>query len=195
MASSRADSGVSSLLIANENLRRDLLLKDNELAKVRKLLDDKERKLDEAVAQRTGATRELDRLTRDTEKLHREISILRTDKASLEAAAADNAVYTKKLEARLTSGGKDFLLEQNTRMKQGLQQGALEAEALRASVAAHKSELERAMREIEVLVRSSRRPPRFRLLLAHLAFLSLCHLSSLSFRRLPRSSFVPRSCT
>jgi predicted nuclease with TOPRIM domain len=154
MAGTGKDAGVASLLIANENLRKDLLMKDNEVVKLRKLLEERDRKLDDAVTFRTSATRELDQLNRELQRAQKEVGILRSEKSALDAANTDNAAYIRKLEARLTSGGKDYLLEQNVKLKASVQQLASEKDAAVATGAAQKAELERAMREIEVLVRA-----------------------------------------
>lgn len=143
---------MSSLLAANESLRKDLLSKDSELVKLRKLLDERDRKLDEAVSFRATATRELDQLGRELQRAQKEVSILRADKASADAVHAENASYIKKLEARLTAGGKDFLLDQNLKLKASIDKLTVDNEQLAASNAGQKAELERAMREIEVLV-------------------------------------------
>lgn len=148
------DAGVSSLLAANESLRKDLLSKDSELVKLRKLLDERDRKLDDAVSFRATATRELDQLGRELQRAQKEVSILRADKASTDAVHAENASYIKKLEARLTAGGKDFLLDQNLKLKASIDKLTADNEQLAASNAGQKAELERAMREIEVLVRA-----------------------------------------
>lgn len=153
--SASAQATIQTLLNEKENLRRELLLKDNEAVKLRRLLDEKEARKDEAVKDRTAASREAQHLRADLTKAQKEISILKQEKATLDAAALETASYVRKLESKLTGNGKDFLLTQNVQLKSALEQLRGEHEALVSSASAQKSELERAMREIEVLVSGS----------------------------------------
>jgi chromosome segregation ATPase len=145
------DSSVASLLIARDNLQRDINMKDNELQRLRKMLDERDRKLDEAVINRASASREVDKLHRENDRLSKEVAALRLEKQTSDASIAENATYTKKLEARLTAGGKDFLIEQNTKFKQQMQSIKAENDALLNTVNMQKLELERAIKEIEIL--------------------------------------------
>lgn len=147
------DGTVASLVISNENLRRDITLKENEIARWRKLHEERERKLDDAVSFRASASRELERNQRELDRANKEVAIMRQDKQKVDATLAENALYIKKLEARLTGGGKDFLIEQNTKLKSALQASKAESEGLQGRVADQRQELERAVREIEILVR------------------------------------------
>lgn len=111
-ATVRSDATVSSLLLTVEASKREIAARDADLARLRKLLDDKERRLDDATAYRASTSRELEKLGREHDRLTRECTALRSDKSSAEAKVSEQAAYIRKLEARLTSGGKDFLIDQ-----------------------------------------------------------------------------------
>lgn len=197
------DSGVASLLIANENLRRELTGKESEIVRLRRLLEDKDRKIDEVIASRTAGARDHDRDRRELERVQRELAIALNDRHGLTEKYGELNAYVKKLETRVTAGGKEFLLEQNAKLSK--QVSALKADLAAAREEGEKTagELARALREIEVLV--SALPPFHRrvcrVLCAPLAPIdslrhmhpNMCSYSPWFCCRPPRWSCAPRS--
>jgi len=145
--------GVSSLLIANENLRRELASKDSEVTKLKGLLDERDRKLDVASSARLAATKEAERHRRDSDQLTRELATLREERTKTSAALAEATAYGRKLELAITSHGKDVLVDQNSKLKATLVGTRADLEAAQRTITQQKAEIDRALREIEVLVR------------------------------------------
>lgn len=142
---------VTHLVAVADGLRRDLHGKDAELRALQRTLDEKQRRLDEALASARSATSVQSRLQGENERLHRDVTALRVDKQTLEAQVRDVMAYSSKLESKLTANGKDYLLEQNLKLRQGNKALREELDAASAAAAAQRAELDRALREVETL--------------------------------------------
>lgn len=142
---------VSHLVGVAESLRRDLHAKDAELRSLQRGIDDKQRRLDEALATARTASNSQSRLQTENERLHREVTLLRTDKQGLEAQLRDAMAYGSKLESKLTANGKDYLLEQNLKLRQSNKAYREELDGARAAAAEQRAELDRALHEVETL--------------------------------------------
>lgn len=142
---------VSHLVGVADSLRRELHAKDTELRSLQRGLDEKQRRLDESLASARAATAAQSRLQGENERLHREVLLLRSDKQALEAQLRDATAYSSKLESKLTANGKDYLLEQNLKLRQGNKALREELDAAGAASAAQRAELDRALREVETL--------------------------------------------
>lgn len=143
---------VSRQLSATEALRRELSHAHAECVRYKSSYEKELARADnlqrEVIAARQGSNSS----KQQADKQAREISILRAEKQSAVEAARSAEEYTRKLEAKLTMGSKgQFLVEQNTKLRAALQQLKAEHEAAVGSLEAHKVELQRATREIEVL--------------------------------------------
>lgn len=86
----------------------------------------------------------------DLERAQRELLQLRQGRDAAAAALAENEAYVRKLEAKVTGPG-NFLVEQNTRLRAVAAEHKERGDAAQALVEQQRGELQRALREIEVL--------------------------------------------
>jgi chromosome segregation ATPase len=142
---------VSHLVSVADSLRRELHGKDTELRSLRAALDERQRRLDDALAAFRGTGTAQSKLQADNERLHREVVVLRTEKHQIESQLAESTAFARKLETKLTGGGKEYLLEQNVKLRQVAKALREELDSVRAVAAGERSELDRALREVETL--------------------------------------------
>ena len=144
-------SEVTHLVSVVDSLRREIQGKDAELRSLQRGLDEKQRRLDEALASARGSTNAQSRLQSENDRLHRDVALLRSDKQSLDMQLRDATAYCSKLESKLTANGKDYLLEQNLKLRQGNKSLRDELDAACSASTAQRAELDRALREVETL--------------------------------------------
>jgi hypothetical protein len=88
----------------------------------------------------------------ELERLQREVVGLRQGRDAAAQALEDKAAYSRRLEAKLLGGtSQQHLAEQNARLRASLEEARRQGEGYRALVEQQRSELHKALREIEVL--------------------------------------------
>jgi chromosome segregation ATPase len=141
----------SHLVGVADSLRRELHGKDSEIRTLRVALDERQRRLDDALAQSRGAGPAHAKLQADNDRLQREVVVLRTEKHTVEVQLAEASAFARKLESKLTGGGKEYLLEQNIKLRHVAKALREELDIVRATATAERTELDRALREVDTL--------------------------------------------
>jgi hypothetical protein len=141
-------SSTSSVTMASREAREA----SADAARIHTLYEKQSARADAAQMEAVAARRAAAAARSDAERLAREVTLLRAARDESNAALEENNAYIRKLEARITAGGKHaFLIEQNTKLRVALADVSSSHAGCKPLLAAQRGELEKALKEIEVL--------------------------------------------
>jgi chromosome segregation ATPase len=135
-----------------DSLRRKVRSVEDNEQRLRKLLDKESARAEALSGELAAARRSAHGAGAESERLQREIVGLRSGRDSLGSQLEEKAVYIKRLEARLVGGStQQLLVEQNARLRSSSEDLKRQAEGYKVLVEQQRMELQKALKEIEVL--------------------------------------------